>query len=277
MFFLRIYFPDDQAIKLILSRLHQQTGLIITPTNSSLLFFPSLGMKFDSIRLKNPNSRLSINLGDTSLKLPWFSILTLSPVLDINSNSFQGSFNIRVSDLPLGFKEPPDEVDLDILGEKIQIHDIVSDLIPIDISGLVDISLTGILNLMNLPYSDLNIDTDLSKITTKEGNIMGFSIPGIRMNKGKFTASFSKSELVISKLMLGGPKSDLDLTVKGKITLKFNNPYEFTVKLKLKKKLEKEFGQFLAFIANTKRPDGFYNFKVAGNTKMPIPQITPIR
>jgi len=88
----------------------------------------------------------------------------------------------------------------------------------------------------------------------------------------------TKGKILIAKLNFGSPADDLNLSVKGKISLKTNNPYDLNVKIKVSGDLAQQFGQFLAMLpAQAKNSEGFYNIRVRGDKRSPIPQIIPIQ
>ncbi|MBN1114021.1 MAG: type II secretion system protein GspN [Oligoflexia bacterium] len=276
--FLRLYFPDELVIKLVMDNIYQQTGLFVEPVSPSISFFPSVGISFESAKLKLQNREEKIVLGPSKVKISLLSILMFAPTARFSTESFEGRVSGKISGLPVNPSGKPDELGIDIEGEGIQLYKIIKNFIPVDIHAKSDFKVRGAVNAVNYAYSDLQIDVTLSNIVVSEGNVMGMTFPGMGLKSGNFSGSFVKSELLVSRLSMGGKSDDLDLSMSGKMVMKFNNPYDFTVSLKIGGNLEQQFGQFLSFgpLTKARKPDGYYRFKLKGDFRTPIPAITPL-
>jgi len=274
--FLKVYFPGEKIARLILGSVAKQTGVIIIPEEPTMSFFPSAGIKFNSAKVKIQNFPYGISLGDTSIGFSLLSLLVASPAININSDSFQGNVRVKISGIPLNSSKKIDELYIKLSANGIQLKDFLKTVLPVDIESKADVVLDGVINMVNPVYSDMNINVELNGVRIKEANLMGFNVPAVNLKKGSFIAVFTKNEVSITKLNIGGSSDELDLSAKGKVSMKLNNPYDITVRLKLSGNLEKQFGSFLTFLPpETKKPDGAYNFRVKGDSKMPMPQITP--
>jgi len=277
LFFMVVFFPEDKAISMILSTISQQTGVKITPQDPNLDFFPSISMSASSAKVNVPSNKNVIELGNTSIGVPLSSIITFSPAVEMNSDSFKGNINARILGIPMNPSRRLEELYVDIDSKGLDLKTIVQDL-PLDVNALVDLAIQGNFNIITPIFSDLDITAALSKIKIDEGNLMGFPIPEISIKSGKIGLALDKGDLVIAMFDLGSPNEDISLSVKGKISLKANKAYDLNVKLKLAGQLEKQFGQFLTMLPpQSKNSEGFYNIKVSGNQRMPMPQITPIQ
>jgi type II secretion system protein N len=278
MFFLffAFYFPDERFLKIIFSNISKQSGMTITPTEPQMTFFPALGIKFKSARISSSDERSNIDLGETSIGIPLTSIITFSPSMEIGSQSFKGEINAKILGIPIVPGRSMDELYLDVDSKGLQLDQIIKDQ-PLDINALVDLTVQGTLNTVNPSYSDLDITSTLSKIQIKQGNIMGFPIPSVLIKNGDIAIAVSKGEILIAKLNFGSPTDDLNLSVKGKISLKTNNPYDLNVKIKIAGDLATQFGQFMMMLPpQAKNSEGFYNIRIRGDKRSPIPQIIPM-
>jgi type II secretion system protein N len=277
LFFFAFYFPDERFLRIIFSSVSKQTGMNITPNEPEMMYFPALGVKFKSARITSADEKSKTELGESSLGVSLASIITFSPAMEINSKSFQGDINAKILGIPINPKRSLDELYLDIDSKGIRLDELVKNQ-PIDVNAIVDLAVQGTLNLINPAYSDIDITSSLSKIQIKEGNIMGFPIPNVFIKNGEIAVAVKKGEILIAKLNLGAPNDDLNLSIKGKISLKTNNPYDLSIKLKVAGDLAQQFGQFLTMLpAQAKNSEGFYNIRVRGDKRSPIPQIIPIQ
>lgn len=274
--FFKIYFPGEKVARLILGTVAKQTGVIIIPEEPTISFFPSAGIKFNSAKVKIQDFPYGISLGNTSVGFSLLSLLMVSPAININTDSFQGNVKVKISGIPLNSSKKVDELYLKLSASGIQLKDFIKTVSPVDIESKADVVLDGVINMVNPIYSDMNINVELNSIKIKESTLMGFNVPAANLKKGSLVAVFTKNELNITKLNLGGSNDELDLSAKGKVSMKLGNPYDITARLKLSGGLEKQFGSFLTFLPpETKKPDGAYNFRLKGDSKTPVPLITP--
>lgn len=277
LIFFTVYFPQDKVLRILFLNITRQTGMNIMPSDPKMNFFPNIGLEFKSAKIKSPDDSVNIDLGETSLGLPITSIITFSPALEVESKSFRGNITAKILGIPLNPKKQPDELYVDIVTKGVLLNEFLK-LKTININAIMDLNVQGSLNLVNPSYSDLDIVASMNKIQIKEGNVMGFPIPGISIKTGELAVAVAKSEIIITKMNFGAPSDELNLSVKGKISLKINRPYDLTVKLKIAGNLEQQFGQFLAMLpAQAKNAEGFYNIRIKGDTRSPIPQITPLQ
>ena len=277
LFFFIMYFPKEQVIRIILNNLSVSTGTEITPVEPTMTLFPSLGIDLKSATIKTPDNKIKWDIGETSLSMPLTSIITFSPAVEFKSKAFNGEVNTKILGLPLRPGKQVDEIYIDLESKGVSLNEIVKNQL-IDVDALMDLSVQGNLNLVNAAYSDLDITSHLSKIQIKEGNIMGFPIPGVSIKTGEIAVAISKNEVIIAKMNLGAPDDDLNLFVKGTISLKINNPYDLNIKIKIAGSLAQQFGSFLGMLpAQAKNTEGFYNIRVRGDKRSPIPQITPLQ
>ncbi|MFH1223099.1 MAG: type II secretion system protein GspN [Pseudomonadota bacterium] len=274
--FLNASFPGENVARLILNSFGNQTGITISPEEPTISFFPSAGIKFDSAKVKIQNFPYGFNLGRTSIGFSLWSLLIFSPSLSINSDSFQGNVKVRISGLPLSASRKVDELYINLAGDNVQIRDFIKAVLPLDMDSKVDIIVDGVVNMINPIYSDLNVNVEFDGINVKETSLMGFNLPTLSLKKASLVTTLKKNEVNITKLNIGGSSEELDLSVKGKVSMKANNAYDLTMRLKIAGQVEAQFGQFLVLLPpQTKKTDGSYNFRIKGDTKTPIPQITP--
>jgi type II secretion system protein N len=278
LLFARLYFPDDLLMKLILDSIEKQTKVVVKiESGGSMSFVPVLGVSFSSAVITIPNSPGTIKLGPSTLGISFFSLLTLSPKFKLESDSFGGHISIVAKGLPLDPQKTTDEVDLNLNLQSIDLKELgLKNFVPINLLAQVEGSVEGKLNLLNFAYSVLKFDLSFANIKVVDSNIMGFAIPSVSLKKGSVVAVFDKSNLNVTKIMLGSGSEDVDLFVSGQLKLKFNNPYEGKIKLKLGGVLETQFGQFLNMsLAQAKGSDGYYSFKIKGDMRTFPPQISP--
>jgi len=277
LFFFIMYFPKEQVIKIILNNLSASTGTEIIPTEPSMTFFPSLGIDLKSATIKTPDNKIKWDIGETSLSIPLTSIITFSPAIEFRTKAFNGEVNTKILGLPLRPGKQVDEIYIDLESKKISLNELIKNQL-IDVDAVMDLSIQGNLNLVNAAYSDLDITSTLSNIQIKEGNIMGFPIPATSIKKGELAVAVSKNEVIIAKMNLGATDDDLNLFIKGTVSLKINNPYDLNIKIKVSGTLAQQFGSFLGMLpAQAKNSEGFYNIRVRGDKRSPIPQITPLQ
>ena len=277
LFFFVEYFPQEQALRIVFSNLSSQTGMNIVPVDAKMSFFPAIAIDFSSARISSKDDRTRIDLGETSIGMPLTSIITFSPAVDIHSRSFKGQINAKILGIPINPKKTVDEIYVDMESKGLRLNELLKDQ-PIDVDAILDVAVQGNVNLVNPEYSDFDVTSTLSKILIKEGKIMGFPIPSVSIKSGEIAVAVAKSEIIIAKMNLGSPGDDLNLYVKGKISLKTNNPYDLNVKIKVGGELAQQFGQFLSMLpAQAKNAEGFYNVRIRGDKRSPMPQITPIQ
>lgn len=274
--FLRVWFPDEKVVKGIFDNIKAQTGINIQADNASLSFIPYLGIKFDSAKVKFSDEGKDVVLGNTRIGLSPFSILTFSPKLKINSESFNGSIQLSVS----GFSmtgAPVDELYVQLYAAGIQLRDIINPQFSADIFATADINAEGYLNLRNIMFSNLNTEVAITDLKSAPGSSIGFFVlPAFNIKKGELSLQLQKSELTVGRFVIGSAGEDIDGSLRGKWSAR-NSQYEFTVKLKLAGELEKTVGSFTVFLPQAaKKPDGYYNFRLSGNSRMPVPNISPL-
>lgn len=275
--FFVIYFPQEQVIRMVFNNISAKVGKEIIPSEASVSFFPAIGIDFKSARISGSNNNSDIYLGETSIGIPLTSIITFSPSLDVSSRSFKGEIEAKILGLPIKPGKSPDEIYLDMESKGLLLSEMLKDQV-LNIDALVDLAIQGNLNLVNPSYSDVDITSTLSRIQIKEAKIMGFPIPNVSIKKGEIAVAVAKNEIIIAKMNLGTPSDDLNLYVKGKISLKMNNPYDLNIKLKVTGELAQQFASFLAMLPiQAKNAEGFYNIRIKGDKRSPIPQITPIQ
>jgi type II secretion system protein N len=277
LFFMIIFFPEDKAINILLSTISKQTGIKIDPEEPSLGFFPSLSIGANSAKINIPQQKDMIQLGETLIEVPLSSLITFSPLVQIKSDSFKGNINARILGIPINPARRLEELYLDIDSSGLDLKTILKDL-PIDINALVELLVQGNFNIINPAFSDLDISANLSKIKVEEGLFMGFPVPEISIRSAKIAIALDKGEVIIAMFDFGSPNEDINLSLKGRVSLRANKAYDLNLKLKLAGQLEKQFGQFLTMLPpGSKNSEGFYNIKISGNQRMPMPQISPIQ
>ncbi len=274
--FFRVSFPDEKVVESIFDSIKAQTGISIEADSPKFSFIPSLGIKFDSAKLRLQGSTKDILLGRTKIGISPLSVLMLSPALKVESESFRGEVQIKISGFSL-IGTPVDELYLKVYAVDVQLRDILYPQYSLDLFAKANLNLEGYINLRNIVYSDLTAELLLDDLRSKEGTNVGFfAIPPFSVKKGEASVSLQKSELTVGKFVLGGAGDDIDGSLRGKWSYK-GNRYEFTVKLKLGGELERSFGSFMSFLPQAaKKPDGFYNFRINGDGRMPVPNITPL-
>ena len=172
---------------------------------------------------------------------------------------------------------PIDELYVKLYAVDIQLKDIIEPQFSADIMAKTDVNLEGYLNLRDIMYSDLDAEVVLTDIKSVPGSSIGFFVlPAFSLKKGEISLQLQKNDLTVGKLILGGAGEALDASARGKWSSK-SGQYEFTIKLKLAGDLEKAVGSFTAFLPPaSKKPDGYYNFRLNGDPKLTIPNITPL-
>lgn len=274
--FFRFLFPDEKVAQGIFDNIKAQTGIIIEASDPSFSFVPTFGVNFSSAQLRfSPNGE-PLTLGKTQIGISPLSVLMFSPALKLESESFRGTVQIKVS----GFSmtgAPVDELYVKLYAVDIQLRDIMKTQLSADIFATTDINAEGYLNLRNVMYSDLSIEAILKDVKSTTGTSIGFfALPPFSIKKGELSAQLQKSELTVGRFILGGPGDDLDGSFRGKWSSR-SGQYEFTVKLKFAGGLEKTVGAFSTFLPPAaKKPDGSYSFRLNGDPRLPIPNITPL-
>ena len=272
----RMWFPDAKVAKGLFENIKAQTGIIIEADDPSFSFVPYFGVNFDSAKLRFSDNGKNILLGKTRIAISPFSLLTLSPALKIDSDSFNGTFQIKIS----GFSitgAPVDELYVKLYAVDIQLKDIIEPQFSADVMAKTDINVEGYLNLRDIMYSDLNAEIALTDIKSVPGSSIGFfALPAFSLKKGEISLQLQKNDFTVGKFVLGGAGEALDASARGKWSSK-SGQYEFTVKLKLAGELEKAVGSFTTFLPPaSKKSDGYYSFRLNGDPKLSIPNITPL-
>jgi len=276
--FFIMYFPGERTANYIIDIVAAQTGATISSSGNDMSLFPSIGVSVDSAKIKfSPNSQ-DLTLGKSFFGIPVISLLIFSPSLKVDVKALGGNIDAKVYGIPLGSKKKVEELLLDINAHEIRLSEIMKLWIPLlDIDAKTNLKVEGALNAVNSAYSELNITGDLENIRLKETNLFGIMIPNALIKSGKLQAAVTNGEFTIEKFTLGGPSQPVDISVKGKMSLKLNRPYDFSLSVKLSGDMASSFGNFLSMLPpQAKKPDGTYTFRLKGNSKMPIPQIIPM-
>jgi len=277
--FFVIYFPGQSASNYIINNLSTQTGMPITATGNDMSFFPNIGVTVDTAKIKVSPTSQELEIAKSSFGLPIVSFLIFSPSLTIDSKALGGDINAKIYGIPIRSNKKVDELLLDINAKEVRLAEILKLFLPmlIDIDAKTTIKIDGALNTVNAAYSELNINADLDNIKIKESNLFGIMVPETTLKSGKIQAAVTNGEFTIEKFVLGGPNQPADISIRGKMSLKANMPYEFTLSIKLSGDLDKNLGNFLTMLPPTaKKPDGTYMFRLKGDSKTPIPQVIPM-
>jgi type II secretion system protein N len=276
--FFVVYFPGERMAGYIIDNIATQTGAAISSSGNDMSFFPSIGISVDSAKIKFSPASPELTLGKSFFGIPIVSLIIFSPSLKIDANVLGGNIDGKIYGIPLSSKKQVQELLVDINAHDIKLSEVMKQWMPlIDIDAKTSVKVDGALNTVNTAYSELNINADLDNIRLKETNLFGIMIPNAVIKSGKLQAAITNGELTIEKFILGGPNQPVDISIKGKMSLKLNMPYDFSVSIKLTGDMEKNLGSFLGMIpAQAKRPDGTYTFRLKGDSKMPIPQIIPM-
>lgn len=266
--------PEKRIINAGLQVIEQETGIKVELIRPNLKFFPSFGIDSERVIVKLKDEK--IKLGKTNLDINWISLILMQPDIELNTESFQGTINLKIFSFPLN--ERLQFLDIDLQTKDINVLGFKS-FMPNDLEvlGFLDLYLTGIINLDNFIYSDVSIKAKTRNLVLKETKLMGIDIPSIDIGKSDAFINLSKTNLVVRDLILGDKTKDISLDLKGNYSFKGNGNYSFFVDLKLKGEFEKKYGSFLSFIQNAKKQDGSYKFKAKGSMRAPIPMITPIK
>ncbi len=276
--FLIIYFPGENTANYIIDNISTQTGAVIVSSGNDMSLFPSIGVSVESAKIKLSPASPDLTIGKSFVGIPLISLLIFSPSLKIDSNALGGNIDGKIYGIPLSSKKKVEELLLDISASEIRLSEVIKQWMPlIEIDAKTNLKIEGSLNAINSAYSELNITGDLTNIRLKESNIFGVVIPNATIKSGKLQAAVTNGEFIIEKFSLGGPNQPADISAKGKMSLKLNRQYEFSLSIKLSGELASSLGNFLALLPpQSKKPDGTYTFRIKGNSRMPIPQIIPM-
>jgi len=273
--FFMVYFPSQRAASFVIDSVATQTGLVISSTGEDMSFFPAIGISVETANVKTAPMNPELKLGKSFFGIPILSLIVFSPSLKIETNSFGGDIDAKIYGIPLTPKKKIDELLIDLNAKDIRLGEILKQVFPmVDLDAKTTLNVDGSVNAVNIAYSELNINADLENIHLKGVPPL---IPDIKVKSGKLKVAMTNGEITIEKLVLGGPNQPIDVTIKGKISLKANMPYDVTMNIKLGGDAEKDLGNFLSIIpAQAKKPDGTYSFRLKGTSKSPIPQVIPL-
>lgn len=276
--FFVFYFPGERTANYIIDNIATQTGATISSSGSDMSFFPAIGVSVDSAKIKFSPTSQELTLGKSFFGVPLISLLIFSPSLKIDTNAMGGNIDAKIYGIPLSSSKKVEELLIDVNAHEVKLSEIMKQWMPlIDIDAKTNLKVEGALNTVNTAYSEININGDLEDIRIKETNLFGIMIPNAVIKSGKLQAAITNGEFTIEKFTLGGPNQPADISIRGKMSLKGNMPYEFSLSIKLTGDMEKNLGNFLSMIPpQAKKPDGTYTFRVKGDSKMPIPQIIPM-
>lgn len=276
--FFVMYFPGERMANYIIDSIATQTGATISSSGNNMSFFPAVGVSVDSAKIKLSPTSQDLTLGKSFFGIPLVSLLIFSPSLKIDANALGGNVDAKIYGIPLNSKKKVEELLLDINAHEIRLSEIMKQWFPLlDIDAKTNLKVEGALNTVNNAYSELNINADLNDVRLKETNIFGIAIPNAVIKSGKLQAAVTNGEFTIEKFTLGGPNQPVDISIRGKMSLKANMPYDFSLSIKLTGDMDKNLGSFLSMIPpQAKKPDGTYTFRLKGDSKMPIPQIIPM-
>ena len=276
--FFIMYFPGQRAASFVIESIAKQTGMAITSIGEDMSFIPAIGVSVESAKIRTSPMNPEINIGKSFFGIPVISLLIFSPSLEINASAFGGDINADIYGIPLSSSKKVEEMLVDFEAKQVKLSEILKLWAPlIDIEAKTDIKIEGALNMVSTNYSELNITADLSNVRFKESNIFGITIPDAVVKSGKLQAAVSNGELTIEKFVLGGVNQPVDISIRGKMSLKGNNPYDFALSIKLSGDMDKNLGNFLMLLPpQTKKSDGTYTFRLRGDTKAPIPQVIPM-
>ncbi len=277
--FFVMYFPGQSASNFIINNIATQTGVVITATGSDMSFVPNIGITVDSAKIKFSPTSPDLEIGESSFGLPLMSFLIFSPSLDIDSMVLGGTVDAKIYGIPIRANKKVDELLLDVNAKDVRLAEILKLFIPmfIDIDAKTTIKIEGALNGVNAAYSELNITADLENIKIKESNLFGIVIPETVVKSGRIQAAVTNGEFTIEKFILGGSTQPIDISVRGKMSLKGYMPYDFALSIKLSGDLDKNLGNLLSLLPPTARKaDGTYMFRLKGDSRMPMPQVIPM-
>jgi len=277
--FFVMYFPGQSASSFIISSIATQTGMAITATGNDMTFLPNIGVTVDSAKIKFSPTSQELEINKSSFGLPLMSFLIFSPSLEVDAQALGGAVDAKIYGIPIRPSKKVDELLLDINAKEVRLAEILKLFIPmlIDIDAKTTIKIDGALNTVNASYSELNINADLENIKIKESNLFGIIIPEAVMKTGKIQAAITNGEFTIEKFVLGGPNQPADISIRGKMSLKGNMPYDFALSVKLSGDLDKNLGNFLTMLPPAaKKTDGTYTFRLKGDSRTPIPQVIPM-
>ncbi len=274
--FFRMAFPDEKVARSLFETIRAQTGIILEPDNPKFSFIPYFGVSFDSAKLRFSENDNNIILGKTKVGISPLSLMLFSPALKVDSESFRGTIQIKIS----GFSitgQPVDELFIKMYAADIQLRDIIKPKYALDIFATTDLNVEGFINLRNVMYSDISAEGTLGDVRSSEGTNVGFfALPPFSVKKGEFSFMLQKSDFTVGRFILGGAGDDRDGSIRGKWSSR-SKQYEFNVKMRFAGQLEKTIGSFTALLPPAaKKPDGYYNFRLSGDGRTPIPNINPL-
>lgn len=270
--FFMIYFPSDIVINIILNKINTNQFFTFTPSETSLTYFPDLGFSFNKARLSFRDGN-TINVAKGKIGFNLISLLGFSPKLTASFLAFRGNINLDVSGFSIIAPDKTEELDVKIVFNDIILNKSITDFINFDFTGIVKGQVLGKLNLMNVSYSNFDIDLLLNTIKLNKNIILGFETPELSISNGVVKANYGKGDISFENLSLGSETDELLLSVRGKFKTKYQKPYDLVVKLKLAGNLEEQFGSFLKIgpVAQYRNSEGIYNFKVKGDMQNPMP------
>jgi type II secretion system protein N len=268
-FFTILKIPDSLVANVALNNLNSQTPYQWQAERIGLAFFLTPHVYFEKLNLE-PTQPGGVPLALNELRFypnP-FSLLPIGgpPALggsfkaDAYSSYFWGSFS---SGTNLNLRLETEDCDL-------------AKLTPLSETGL---SLKGIassvyvkLSLPNqrLSLADGEIDLKGKNLVFDPGPLsLPITLPILKLGDLEIKGSINHGAFKIEKLQLGGAKGDLELQANGTITLADNSTLtrvDLHLRVKPSPNLEKAVPTLPGLLdaLGTKKPDGFYAFKMSG-------------
>lgn len=276
LIFFRAFFPDTTLINFIFHNLSTNSSYLFDHKDTELNFFPSLGIESSYLKAYKKNGS-SFIFNNTSINIPLLSLLFFSPEVEFEGETFDGSIEAYISDVPLVINNNTNFL-FSIVLEKINLASVLKNVIPkylnLDITSNLAGTIDGEVFPLSTKLSKINLNLSFDKIHLFPTKIMNIEIPEIKLKKGFFKGAVIKSVLNIEKLVLGSKKEDLFLSLTGKIALTYNKPYDFRIKISSKGKV-KDILDLSLLSLGAKEKNGMFTFRAVGDTKNPIPEIKP--
>ncbi|MEC9284138.1 MAG: type II secretion system protein GspN [Bdellovibrionota bacterium] len=277
-------FPYSELSNLVTSQVAKLTAnqVILQFKDMGFQFIPSLGLDFQDVSVKG-TMLPELTMDNLNVSPSISGLLAFKPGVRIGAQGLYGG------DLLINTKGEEDNSKgmlkhgIDIEASKILVGSILKEInIPIKVNGELDLDLNGVIDPSFVDEPDLNLDLNISPFKLSGGNIntgvMGdISLPPLNLKRAVFKGNLKNNKLKISNLQIGGSDEAVQITVKGNLDLRIQagprgpmprpGAYEVEIEINAGPEFEKDFGLYLGFLEQYKRPSGnrnIYSMKLSG-------------
>lgn len=277
-------FPYSELSNLVTSQVAKLSAnqVILQFKDMGFQFIPSLGLDFQEVKVKG-SMLPELSMESLNLSPSISGLLAFKPGVRIGATGLYGG------DLLVNTKGDEENSKgvlkhaIDIEASKILIGSILKEVnIPIKVNGELNLDLNGVIDPSFADEPDLNLDFNISPFKLSGGNIntgvMGdISLPPLNLKKATFKGNLKANKLRISSFQIGSTQEAVQISLKGNLDLRFQpgpagprarpGAYELEIEINAGPEFEKDFGLYLGFLEQYKRPSGnrnIYSMKLSG-------------